>query len=251
MKAGELEERIIEHENNFPSVISNLERRDFGVLFYNNSIPDSYDCNHALITDLDRDLGKAVEKIIVFYERRKLTPMLYQAFRDGEKEKLFPVLRKKGFEITEHDLKLLMHDEKSSFCRKERLEIKRVDEMNDGMEKMFSGTEDWVVKVMKEYLRNDNFHIFAGYHSGEPVCYSSLYSSPEITTINDLFTQGEHRNKGFGKAMVDHLVSYHQENFEDPLLVWSEDWIAEKIYKRVGFVESDLELPRWWARLDG
>ncbi len=249
MKAGELEERIIEHKNNFPSAISNLERRDFGVLFYNKRIPDSYDCNHALITDLDRDLGKAVEKIIDFYERRKLTPMLYQAFMDGEKEKLFPVLRKKGFEITEHDLKLLVHDEKSGFQGSD-LEIKQVDEMNDDMEKMFSGTEDWVVKVMKEYLRNDNFYIFAGYHSGEPVCYGSLYSSSEMTTINDLFTQGEHRNKGFGKAVVDHLVSFHQENFGDPLLVWSKDWIAENIYERVGFVEVDLELPRWWARLE-
>ena len=77
-------EKIYTEEDLFPREITHYEKRDYGVLFYNEENRDSYDSNHAVIYRKKiADLDFVLKDIIDFYTDKNLTPIIYQSISDG------------------------------------------------------------------------------------------------------------------------------------------------------------------------
>ena len=67
-------EKIYTEEDLFPREITHYEKRDYGVLFYNEENKDSNDSNHAVIYRKKiADLDFVIKDIIDFYTHKNIT----------------------------------------------------------------------------------------------------------------------------------------------------------------------------------
>ena len=64
---------------NYPKSYSDFKYTDYGILYYNENNPFSYDSNHAVITMSDEncDYNKIIKDIKEFYLSKKLSPCIY------------------------------------------------------------------------------------------------------------------------------------------------------------------------------
>ncbi|AZR74372.1 hypothetical protein BBF96_13835 [Anoxybacter fermentans] len=241
--------KMIECENNFPKNFTNVVERPYGKLFYNENNPQSHDSNHAIILNLAGDLEKAVEDIIIFYEKRGLIPRIYQAYQQGEKDVLFPVLEVKGFKYEEWDNPFFFHEKESKICPNDELYIKRVYQIDSGIIDIIYSEDagNWTVKVLEYCVQSEDFHLLVGYVAGKPVTMISLEIMDGFSRVDHMLTHKDYRGNGYGRTIVDHLVNYHSAISKNHLYLYAHNPTAIRMYIDAGFVEKKLNLQSWSA----
>ena len=102
--------KIYTEEDLFPREITHYEKRDYGVLFYNEENKDSYDSNHAVIYRKKiADLDFVLKDIIDFYTHKNITPIIYQSISDdGFFEEIKTKLNSFGFETWTEEQKFMI-----------------------------------------------------------------------------------------------------------------------------------------------
>ncbi|GED67036.1 N-acetyltransferase [Brevibacillus reuszeri] len=129
------------------------------------------------------------------------------------------------------------------------LEIKRVKSADELLQyagvfqSLFAGSREQESLVHYFDQAAANFHIdqqhqwFVGFLDNQAVSTGYLIETENSYGIYDVMTRAEHRGKGLGSAMFDHLLQQVREegNGKPCVLQASEDGI--NIYRRAGFTE--------------
>ena len=245
-------QRIIDFEINFPRIFTNVEERDYGLLFNNIENPISYDSNHAVIID-GKDLDYAIKDIEKFYSEKRLIPIIYPSLADGELDRLKPYLIKYRFTIDEKDADLcLVHRNKSRIDTPHNLSFKRVFEIDDSIVNNVLESSDAmrITTLMKRRLKYDKFHLLIGYLNDEiPVTMASIeFNENGIARIDDVLTGVNYRGKGYARQITQFFVDYHYQHSNNIIYLFSENPTAIKIYKESGFIPFEHQFQIWMAQ---
>ena len=242
-------ECIIQCELAFPAQFSNLVQRPFGMLFYEPLISDSWDCNHAVITDADCSPEFVVSDIADFYEAKGLQPRIYSAWIPGQLARLLPALDQAGFKVIVEDTHFLSRTAGSTIIPNPAVTVKKVREVDEPLAAMILRTEgtERPVKVLAKKLRVPLFDLFAAYVGGAPVAVASLCTEGGATRVDDVRTDILERRKGYCSTLIDYVCRWHAERQSDPLYLWTTNPEAARIYSRAGFTETPLDQTHWMA----
>lgn len=232
--------------------ISNALNTEYGVLFYNEENPQSHDSNHAVILREDQPLERIIDQIVRFYRQRDLTPRLYASYRPGERERLTPALRARGFQFLDEDSHLYIWRRPSRIVVRAALDIRRARTLEPGISEVFNseGGEPWTIGVLRRHLLQESFHLLVGCINGLPVTTASLVVMDGFTAVGDVMTHRQHRGRGYARALIHYLVQYHATlGRQDVLYLFANNPVAIRIYEEAGFVRQEPGLDVWSAYL--
>ena len=123
-----LPSKICAEEDLFPREITSWEKRDYGLLFYNEDNRDSYDSNHAVIfRDRVSDIDRALDDIVNFYESKGMKPIIYQSIsNEGYFAEISQSLARHCFEYWTEEQKYMMLTESSVIVPSPEVEVRRI-----------------------------------------------------------------------------------------------------------------------------
>jgi ribosomal protein S18 acetylase RimI-like enzyme len=246
--------KLYQQENLFPRGFANFKETKYGILFYNEDIPNSYDANHAIILNYDCNLREAIENIKSFYLNLKIVPRIYQSFQSREEEKIFPLLKTKGFSIEEQkDNVLFIFDSKKKQLPDQIYpEVNRVADLSNDFVSLIrlEYKTNRMHDVIKRHLFNPNYYLFVYCLDHKPICIGSLNIMDSFSRIDDVLTHKEFRNRGIGTRLINHIVTFHSNISSNILYLYASDPTAIRIYKKLGFNELKENYKYWQASFD-
>lgn len=242
-------EDIIHFENNYVCSFASVEERDFGLLFFNRGNPVSHDSNHALITKLDGDIDAAIDDVCAFYRNLGVAPRIYHGFVPGAREVLLPKLLARGFRMEEFDEWYFVRSTDSLIESVAGFEVRRVQCLDPAIRNIFKD-EVWSVGVMERQIMREDYHLLVGYVADLPVTVASLDIGRRVARVDDVMTHPAHRRRGYGRALMHGLVSYHRNVSGTALYLYSGVTSAIRIYEAAGFRKLDWKPYKWSAWLE-
>lgn len=242
-------EDIIDFENHHVRSFTEMEPRDYGVLYYNRDNPLSHDSNHALILHINGDLEAAIAEVCAFYRKLGVAPRIFHGFVPGATEVLLPMLLAKGFKREVFDEDYMVCTEASVIQPVAGLEVRRVRRLDDGIMAIF-GKEPWSIGVIERQLHREDYHLRVGYVAGRPVTMAALDIGARVARVDDVMTHPAHRRKGYGRALLHGVVTHHRQVTHKPLYLYSGVPGALRIYHEAGFRKLDWKPYKWSAWLE-
>lgn len=237
-------------ETDFPKDFANTIDTYYGKLFYNADNKKSHDSNHAVILDLAADIDKTIDDIASFYENIKISPRIYSAYIPREEKILRPYFNKHGFIFREFDENQFFEWQNSSTINtSDDITIRRVSEIDMRMGEMIWSEDesDRTVKVLRNHLRTDSFHLLAGYLGDVPVTMGSVKVMNGLSRVDDVLTHKKYRGKGYSRALINHMLKYHSSISKNRLYLYASNPTAIKIYRETGFADLPFTLKYWSA----
>jgi len=242
-------DKIIHTERYFPKLFSNMDITDYGILFYNEDIKLSHDSNHAIILNEQlSDYSEIITKITKFYESKNIVPRIYSSLIPSQLNKFKHSLKKNNYKIEQYNNYYLIHNSKCIIKEPNTLKIKKIENENDlhSMETFFEN--NWNYKLLKEQIKNFNFHLLIGYENEIPVSKCSIQCVENIGRVDDVETKIEYRGKGYSRQMIRFLIKYNYEICNNKFIyLWYSNKTAGKIYKEAGFTDYENNFESWSA----
>lgn len=244
---------IINFEINYPKIFTNYYNKKFGTLFYNKNNPSSHDSNHSIILNFNINLDNSINEIINFYKSKKIIPLIYQSFSDQD-NKLISLLKKYNFEIIYKKAKFYIYNKNDCKIniKHNKLKINRIKKINNNIIDLllFEDNGIWNINKLKNAVKNKNFYLFAGSLENKIVTIGSINVDNKLSRIDDIKTHSNFRNQGYCTKLLNYMIDFYNLNIKNKTLyLYSENPIAIKIYKKLGFVEIKEELKLWGAFL--
>lgn len=242
-------QKMIECEISFPGLFTELTERLYGKLFYNPDNPESHDSNHAIILRLDRELNEAFEDIVTFYEEKGLIPRIYPSYQPGEEEILQPYFEQYGFHFQQFDNSFLVWQNESTIHPTPEITVTRAYTLDDSIiDIILSENEgDWTVRVLERHLLADRLHFLVGYLDEKPITMASVNIMEGLSRVDNVITHKAYRSRGYGRALIHFLVTYHANVSHNTLYLYASDPTALRIYREAGFVDIEQRLHTWSA----
>jgi len=104
-------DKIIDIEVNFCSMFSEVILKDYGKIYFNIDNKLSWDSNHAIITNINKKLGRIIEDIEKEFIKRDIIPRIYNSYRYDEE--IIAELEKRNWKFEKIDEAFFyIHDEK-------------------------------------------------------------------------------------------------------------------------------------------
>lgn len=232
-------EKMYVEEDLFPREITSYERRDYGLLFYNEENKDSFDSNHAIIfREKIHDAGMVLRDIIRFYNEKGIRPNIYQSIREeGYFEEIKGEISAHGFECWTEPQRYMVLAEKNAIVSNPEILVEKATEWEDeyGTEIFEKAGEPWEIDVAKRALMNSNTLFFVAYYNGQPVGMTHCHVTDDICRVDYLLVSKTHRQMGVGRALISSFVKYCHENQIANCYLWPDGDTAEKIYYEAGF----------------
>lgn len=246
-------EAVARWENDCIKEFASFEKREYGILYYNLENIDSYDSNHALIFDFT-NLERALDDLELFYSEKGMVPRIFQANRVGEEEKLWPLLRERGYVIEDMpDLKffsLITETGEPGQNSEPLLEFRVNPELTEELKEIFRVDDggDWNIKKFDFIKGNDKFKLICGYNKeGAAVVVANIRQNSEVAVLEDVITHPDYRKRGYGSALIDFICRYHRKESALPLTLFAEDEGAIRIYEKAGFRALPFPYKSWTA----
>ncbi|MCD7872915.1 MAG: GNAT family N-acetyltransferase [Clostridiales bacterium] len=232
-------ETIYNEEDLFPREITSYDKRDYGLLFYNEENKNSYDSNHAILFRKKvSNLQEALKDIILFYTKKGIRPIIYESVsEEGYFEEIKTELLDNDFECRTELQKYMILSEKSIIEPNSEVIIKKVSEWNDeyGKEIFEKAGEPWEINVVKNALRNKNTLFFVAFYKGIPVGMTRCHVTNGICRVDYVLVSKEYRNIGVARTLINSFVEYCIINQIENCYLWPDGDTAEKIYYEAGF----------------
>jgi len=219
-------------------------------MYVTPTIPESHDGNHARVLNQPADLPAAIDEIVAFYHGHGLTPRVKFVSAEGDDPRLRRALANAGFEfVDEEAMRVYLHEGPSRITPNPAVRVRRLDRLDD---ETFAalGTLNWprVAKVIaRRLLREDDF-LFVGEFDGQAVSVALLERVDGICRVDEVHTAEASRGQGAARAVIDALVADYQARWAEPLYLWTDNPIAERLYQEGGFVKLDCSFTSWTAR---
>jgi GNAT superfamily N-acetyltransferase len=245
---------IIEAEINFPRdwATQVIDRPD-GILYHTPEIPDSYDGNHAHITHA-ADPAVSVRKVAAFYAQHGITPRIYHLCDGGDRygAALRAAVAAEGFTFFLEEPAIFFLREPSTPivpATVPGLSIHRVRDCSSALARMIERSDGpRFRKVVQRRLASPTYHLLVAFLEDQPVAIASLQELPKLTRVDDVHTSREHRGRGLGSALIQHIVAYHARQFSTPLSLSASNPTAIRIYSAAGFTQIHPAFDFWSAR---
>jgi GNAT superfamily N-acetyltransferase len=223
----------------------------YGILYYNDDNPNSWDSNHAIFTNPDYPLESAITDIIAFYMNKGITPRIYASLQTGELDRLRPHLEKYHFQISYENANRYFLWQNPSII-KPMLEIRceRVLELTPDLKEIIYSDVDggeWTIKVLQRHLKSPDFHLLQGSVENKAVTLASVKMMNGYSRVDDVITHQKMQGRGYNSALMHYLVNYHQAKSDNFLYLYASSPRAIHIYQKAGFVELPLQLDNWAA----
>lgn len=226
-------------EDLFPREFTHLAPRPWGILYYNEENPDSYDSNHALIfREQADDLPAVLAEIADFYLSQGMKPIIYQSILDdGWFGEIGEALSAAGFRSWQEAQHWMLLTEDSAIQPDVSADIRRVTAWTDDLAVHLyeAAGEPWEIAVAKRQLENPNTLYFAAYVADKPV--GAIYghvNDEGICRIDYLLVATAHRGRGLGRALTHFFVRHCREN-AIPCALWPDGDTPRRIYEEAGF----------------
>ena len=245
----EIIDTIIQTENLFPQTFADVERRDWGVLFLTPTIRDSHDGNHACVLNRGSDLLAVVAEIVAFYEGRGLVPRVNYISAEGDWPELREALAAAGFTIgDENTMRIYLHEGSSRIEPNPDVRAGRVESVDDDILAALTViVNPRRAKVAQRRCRRADSWLFVGEIDGQLASTALLERIGNICRVDQVHTAESCRGRGCARAVVHALVSYYRQHLAEPLVLWTANPIAERIYVEAGFAKLECDLTNWSA----
>ncbi len=234
--------RLKNAEIEYPSLFSNRFERPWGVIFLNPDNPTSHDSNHAVITR-GRGYRRILEEIMVTFDQYKITPRIYESFRQGQWKTLEPLLTERGFAIEKGLCSFMVHRTSFTHPVTTTLSFRRQTTFDETLFKKLFEESEWAyaMPVQKACMSSPRFFNFVGFLGEVPVVNASILNLGNgLYRIDDVETVTEYRGHGYAREMIAFLINYFEENIRGTLYLWVTNPIARRIYEEFGFVPFSL-----------
>jgi len=244
-------EKIKHLEYYFPKIFTDMEERDFGVMFYNTANPNSHDSNHAVIVN-DCDYEKAVREIKEFYISKKLEPHIYSSLKEGELQKAYPILERAGYTVDDYGYTdYIVYNGKSKITEPYTLDFRRFNAGDDLS--VFSRIyldDNTVFRTQGVVCRratSPDYYLYIGYKNNIPVVMASMQFDENMTArLDEVETAEAHRGNGYARQITRHLTDVFGEQGGKLFFTWAANDTAQRVYIQGGF-EIKYKLPAWSA----
>jgi GNAT superfamily N-acetyltransferase len=245
----DLTETIVQAENWFPQTFADMEERNWGVLFVTPAIPDSHDGNHACVLNRCDDLTAVVEEIVDFYESRELIPRVNYISSDGDYIDLREALGIAGFTVdNENTMRIYLYRGPSRIELNPNIVVQRVECVDDHIfTDLRSIANLRMAKVIQRRISRADGWLFVGKDKGRLVSVALLERVGNICRVDEVHTAKCYRGRGCASTVVHTMVNYYQNHVAEPLYLWTDNPVAERIYIKAGFVKVELSLTSWTA----
>ena len=246
---ADLIETIVRAENLFPQTFADVEERDWGVLFVTPTIRDSHDGNHACVLKHCNDVEAVVDEIVAFYEDRGLAPRVFYLSADDNYPDLKKALRAVGFTIRKEDLiQIYLYQGPSRITPSPDVVVRHVQDVDANMFAALTSIADlrMAKALQRRGCRQDSW-IFVGEIDGQIASVALLERLGDICRVDEVQTAEWHRGKGYMRAVIHAMVTYYQRCISEPLYLWTDNPIAERLYVEAGFVKLEHSLRSWAA----
>lgn len=236
-----------------PSAYADMQKTDWGVLFWDENNPTMHDINHACILDEEK-FSEALEEIQDFYTQKGLTPRIYLC--GNQKETQEEVLLKNGYRL--YNVGAFRHfllTEQNEIPETHQLEIRELTEKSTVTERLLQNlysiyqTEDPDTinrssKMLARCIESQQCRVWCGYFENDPACLAMTVDSPYGMQCFDLVETAKiYQNRGFARELISFLVN----RAERPTFLYSENPTAIRIYTQAGFRPVEMsENPVYW-----
>lgn len=97
----------------------------------------------------------------------------------------------------------------------------------------------WSLESFQKDLTNENAIYFCLENDGKVIGYVGMWQSFDEGNINNIAVLPQYRRKGYGKLLLEHLITYGKENKLSCLTleVRESNEGARNLYRTVGFLE--------------
>ncbi len=244
-------DKLVDCELHFTEDFADYVVRPYGILYYNEENPNSWDSNHAIFTSRDSDPDTAIRDIIKFYRSKNLTPRIYSSLHKGELDWLRPYLEKYQFQIPyDNANRFFLKQNPSVITPVQNISINRVTALTPDIEAIIYSEADggiWTVKVLERHLKHPHFHQLIGYVDGVAVTMASVKMMDGYSRVDDVMTHTSHLGKGYNSALMHYLINYHDRLSHNFLYLYASNPVAIRIYEKAGFTELPMQLDNWAA----
>lgn len=200
------------------------------------------DCfNLVCNVQLDEDALDAIESAVNYFKREG-APFAWWVSPDDKPADLAELLPFVGLRLIERQIGMyaVLEDQgvEQGILRVER--VTDATQFDDFADVMARGMEDDTFAEYYERMRDFPFapedyeQLYVGYLDEEPVSCGILTLHSNVAGIHGLVTVPEHRNKGFGSAMMHELLMRAQLNGY-AIAVLQADQSMSEFYERFGF----------------
>ncbi len=245
-------EDLIDKEIHFPQDFADSIINSYGILYYNDDNKDSWDSNHAIITDLTSDLDHAFQEILSFYSSKQIIPRIFASMQAKELDILQPYFDKYQFHLAYQNLNQYFLWQKPSDVRiVQNITFQRIYELTPDVNAIIFSDDDggeWTVKVIERHLKLPSFHLLVGFVEDKPVTIASLKIMEHYSRVDDVITHVKYRGKGYGRSLMHFLVDYHNQISDNYLYLYASNPVAIKNYIMCGFVDLDFQFDDWQVR---
>lgn len=248
---GDVLRNICLAEEDFPALFANVEHMGFASCFYNAQNGESHDSNHAILYPHKvEDLADALERIRDFYLGLGIDPSIYYPMVKGYFHQNKKTFLHAGFDVViEEDRKIMLLRGENRIRSGKSLEVRRIRAWDERLESdiLIPGGEAREIAVFRDALAHEGYYLFAGFLEGWPVVVLSLHVSPHGCTRYDyIVATKEHRNKGFGRAILSFAVEFCKEEGLPNCFTWPAHEGSERLLLEAGF-EHVAKIPAGYA----
>ena len=247
-------EKIKHLEYYFPKIFTDMEERDFGVMFYNTANPDSHDSNHAVLIN-DCDYEKALEAIKEFYNAKNMEPRVYSSLEEGQLQSIRPHLERADFKVNDFGYtEFLVSNGKSVINEPHTLDFRRFNAGDDlSIFTRIFEDDDTVFRtqeVVRRRATNTDYYLYIGYKDNIPVVMASFQFDENMTArLDEVETAEAHRGKGYARQITRHLTDVFEKQGGKLFYTWAANDTAQRVYLQGGF-EVKYKLPAWSACIE-
>ncbi|MBE7082712.1 MAG: ribosomal-protein-alanine N-acetyltransferase [Clostridiales bacterium] len=115
-----------------------------------------------------------------------------------------------------------------------KLSIQHIDQLVDLYNQAF-GKEAWSRAQIIDGLNNKSCAFYGIFDGDTLVCFASIMTSLDDINLLDIATKQEYKQKGYAKALMEHLLSLKNKEQTFSLEVKSKNLPAIKLYQSFGF----------------
>jgi len=246
-------EKIIYMEHHFPEIFSDMEKRDFGILFYNKNNFDSNDSNHAIITK-KCDYEAVLQEIKDFYLSKSLEPLIYSSLEENQLNEMSEYLTNSGFHINDYGYKdYLVWSGKTSIVEPYSLTFERFTKNSDFdvfSELVESASLFRISEVIRRRVNDPNYYLFIGYDGEIPVVMASFQLDKNLTAmLDEVETAENQRGKGYARQITRHITNEFEKQGGKLFYTWAANETAQRVYLQGGF-EVKYKLHSWSAYIE-
>ena len=247
-------EKIKYLEYYFPIIFTDMEKRDFGVMYHNTANPDSHDSNHAVIIN-DCDYEKVLGEVKEFYYSKALEPRVYSSLEEGQLQNIRPYLERAGFKVNDYGYtEFLVYNGKSRITELFTLDFRRFNDGDDlSIFNRIFEDEDTVFRtqgVVRRRAVSPDYYLYIGYADDIPVVMASFQFDENMSArLDEVETAEGHRGKGYARQITRHLTDVFNKHGGKLFFTWAANDTAQRVYVQGGF-EVKYKLPAWSAHIE-